>query len=459
MAHRSMISISGTLLIILLLSACANGTQTPDPVGVDMRFREFYDLQGGSDLLGGPVSGTINEDGAQYQVLENAIMIYKSSAPAGEQFDFLPLAHNFVRQDDTPEGLAISGQTSLGGHIVYDEFSVMFNRMGGVRFVGHPLTEVRKNDEESRYEQYFEKLGFYRLFSDPVGKVHLLPYGLMECRKNTNLNCSGNFQNAIPHDLPPQPFLPILRRVGSLPGNPLSQVYLAPDGKFEQVYENVVLVFDPQNQRTIDFRPLPESVGFKQQPPVALRNDPGMTFWQTTEELGYNVPIAFLEYISAHGGTELSGQPISELFEINGLRRQCFTNYCLEYDSKAPKDQQIRPTSLGYEYLKQQGFSTPALQLRIWENLALIEPEKPQVVAVMVYNQTPNSPMQDIQPVLTVQEGNKPARQFTFPPTSAAGTSFIEIPGSKLPGIVTYEICVSWPGSDPVCAKDSWIVK
>jgi len=356
--------------------------------------------------------------------------------------------------------LAFSGQTILGGHVIYDEFGAMFNRLGGVRFVGNPVTDVRKNNEESRYEQYFEKLGLYRMFSDPPGTVRLLPYGLMECRRNLNLNCDGNFQNAIPRDIPPQPFLPLIMRVGEkLTGAPLSDVYLAPDNKLEQIYENVVLVFDPENPRTIAFRPVPEIVGIQRQTPVALRNDLGLTFWQTSGELGHNIPVAFLAYIAEYGGTELSGEPITELFEINGLRRQCFTNYCLEYDPSAPEKQQIRPTNLGYEYSKLQGFSIPAIHLGIWESEAVIVPGQTQTVGVLVYNQTPSAPMKDIQPSLTLWFDGKPAQEFTFPPTSPGGTSFLEIPAGKLPGLVTYEVCVLWPGNEPVCVKDSWIVK
>jgi hypothetical protein len=386
-------------------------------------------------------------------------MVYRPSAPTGEQFTFLALAQNFVTEDCTPEGLAISGQTTVGKHVIYDEFLVMFNRMGGLRFVGQPVTEVRINDEESRYEQYFENMGFYKLISDPPEAVHLLPYGLIECHRNEKLNCNGNFQNAMPEDFHPQPFLPILRRLGSLPGKPLSQVYLSPDSKYEQVYENVVLVFDPQNPRTISFRALPENVGFKAQAPVTLRNDERLSFWQTDGELGHNVPIPFITYIAEHGGPELSGQPISELFEVNGLRQQCFSNYCLEYDPAAPKEYQIRPVNLGYEYLKRQGFSLPDLQVRIWENFPVLKPGETQVLGVLVYNGTPNSPMKNVQPEVTIFLGGASTQKLTFPATSAAGRSFLNVPGGKLPGLLEYEICVSWPGGAPVCEKDSWIVK
>ncbi|MDX9990691.1 MAG: hypothetical protein RBS68_01460 [Anaerolineales bacterium] len=459
MAQLGRTSIFQIILMILLLPACANGTPTPNQAGIDIRFREFYDLQGGENLLGKPVSAIINQENAQYQVLENAIMVYRPSAPAGEQFTFLALAHNFVSEDSTPAGLEMAGQTTVGRHVIYDEFLALFNRLGGLRFVGQPVTEVRINDEQSRYEQYFENMGFYKLISDPSETVRLLPYGLIECTRNKNLNCTGNFQNAIPEDLNPQPFLPILRRLGNLPGKPLSQVYLSPDNKYEQVYENVVLVFDSQNPRVIGFRALPESVGIQPQVPVAPRNDPGLSFSQTDGALGHNVPVAFIEYIAVHGGPELSGAPISELYEVNGLRRQCFLHYCLEYDPAAPKEYQIRPVNLGYEYLKRQGFSMPDLQVRIWESFPVLKPGEGQVLGVLVYNGTPNAPMQNVQPEVTIFLDGASIQKLIFPATSAAGTSFLNVAGGKLPGLLEYEICVSWPGGGPVCERDSWIVK
>ena len=460
MKNRSMNFALGLFLAMLLLPACGSSTPTPGSTSVDVRFREFYDLQGGIELLGKPISEAFNRDGFQYQVFESGIMVFKPSEPHGEQFNFLPLATKFIKEDSINNELEKTGQRFVGGHIIYDEFVATFDRLGGLRFVGRPISEVRKNDEESRYEQYFEKLGFYRMFSDPPGTVRLLPYGQMECHRDPGLGCNGDFPNAIPHVIPPQPFLSTVQRLGEiLTGKPLSQVYLAPDNKLEQIYENIVLVFDPDRPRMIEFRPVPELVDIEKQPAVLPRSDPGLSFWQTADGLGYNVPIAFLEFIAKHGGTELSGDPITELMVINGLRRQCFTNYCLEYNPDAPKEQQIRPAALGYEYSRRNGFSMPELQLRIWENMAVIEPGKPQIVGVLVYNKTPDWPLYDVQPVLTVNLDGKTPEKFIFPPTLQSGVSFLEIPAGKIKGLIEYEVCVSWVGTDPICAKDSWIVK
>ena len=451
--------IAGFAILAIFFTACGSISPTPG-ISIDSRFREFYDLQGGESRLGKAISQVYYQDGMQYQVTENAIMIFQASAPTGEQFNFWPLANNFVQEDSAITEYEQYGVRFLNGHIIYDEFVSMYDRIGGVRFAGNPITEVRVNYEQSRYEQYFEKLGFYRSFSEPNDNVHLLPYGLMECQRNKNLICYAGLDNAIPLDLPPQPFLPVVRRLGeTFVGQPLSQVYLAPDNKLEQIYENVVLAVDPANMRLVTLRHLPSLVGITAQSAVAPRNEPGLSFWQKSEGIGYNVPNAFLEYIADHGGMELAGEPITELFEANGVRRQCFTSYCIDYDSKAPSGLQIRPTALGYDYQRLQGFTTPDLQLRVWEQDTIIAPGKIQVVGVLVYNETPSFPITDVQPTLRLFFHGEETQQFVFPATSSGGTSYLKIPVENMIGLVEYEVCVSWPGKSPVCTKESWIVK
>jgi hypothetical protein len=450
-----------SLLASLMFFFAACETITPPPgLNVDSRFREFYDLQGGETRLGKAISPIFNQDEMQYQITENTILIYIPTAPAGEQFNFLALAQNFINEDNPLPEYENLGLYAIQGHLVYDEFVPMFKRMGGLRFVGRPLTEVRVNLEQSRYEQYFEKMGFYRLFSDPSGTVRLLPYGLIECHRNTNLACNKNFEDAMPQDLLPQPFLTIIARLGeTFAGQPLSQVYLAPDNRLEQIYENVVLSISQDNLRLTALRPLPSLVGIQIQPPVEARNEPGLSFSLKANGLGYNVPNAFLQYIAMHGTLELAGEPITELFEINGVRRQCFTNYCLDYDPQAPANLQIRPAALGYDYQSQQGFSTPDLQLHIWELNPVIEPKETQTLGVLVYNTTPSFPVSQLQPILSLRMPGKEPKEFIFPATSESGTSFLEIPAIDTIGLVEYEVCVSWPGKSPICVRESWIIK
>lgn len=455
--------------ILVLLLASFGCDSEPNPSGsqpVDLRFREFYDLQGGDEFLGPAIAPMFSAGTRQMQFTLNALLVYDEQLAPGERFNFEPLGLKFGYQDPV---LPIPEQPDLrylNGHVIFTEFVPTFDKLGGLRFVGNPLTEVRLNTAENRYEQYFEKLGFYRLLADPVGTVHLLPYGLIACRETQpEVGCAGPEGLTVdPQAYLPQPFLSTFERLGEdFVGKPLSQPTVAPDGRLEQVYENVVLAMEPSQVRTIGLRDLPIRVGVVVEPAVLAMNDPGMVFMelQPGSGLGHNVPRGFLEYIAAHGGNDLAGVPISELREVNGLRRQCFTNYCLDFDPQAPEGANIRPAPLGYEYQKLQGFVPAQLGLRIWEVRPILGVGEVQTVGVLVYNLTPNQPLANLQPTLEVTLPNGVRQNLVFPPTNAAGTAYLTLTlPEATPGMtIIYTICANQPGGAPACSQDSWLVQ
>jgi hypothetical protein len=450
------------LSLVWLLAACATPALPAPDNKVDPTFREFYDIQGGEELLGKPLGVVMGENNLKYQFLENAVLIYNPAALPGERLDFLAVGNLYV----TPDSLTAMGEQPgirlLGGHIIYDEFIPVFDRLGGVRFVGNPLTEVRKNTEQGRYEQFFEKLGFYRNFADPAGTVRLLPYGLIACQERAELEPCGNLPNARIQDFPPEPFLPIIQRLGEdFFGKALSAPSLAADGQIEQVYENVVLAVNPQSLRQVELRPLPGVVGFQPHAWVPPRNEPGLTFYPKNGSLGYNVAQAFVEYVVLHGGSEISGEPTTELFLVNGVRRQCFEKYCLDYDPSAPAGAQIRPAPLGYEYQRLQGYTLPEIGLQVWEQIDPQGTGEALVVGAMLYNGVPSQPLENIQPTLTVWLQGEYVEELLFPPTSTAGLTYLplKLEGLQSRQLVQYEVCVQWPGADEVCMRESWLVK
>jgi len=419
-------------------------------------------LYGGEATLGRALGPSFVEEGLQYQITENAVLRYDPSAPIGEKFGFAPTAIRLVNADAPLPILDQRGVTSFNGYVVYEEFMPSFERLGGLRFLGDPLTEVRVNREQNRVEQYFENLGLYRALSDPPGTVHLLPYGLMECHQRQNsAGCApGQSFDAMPQNLPPEPFLALTERLGdSFTGSPLSPVYLASDGNLEQIYENIIVTAPPDNLRLMSLRALPQMAGVAPQAPAAPRNEPGFSFIPLRDGLGYNVSTAFIEYVARHGSNEISGPPTTELFEFTGLRRQCFTTYCLDFDPSAPIGAQIHPAALGYDYLRARTGLTPNLQLRIWEQNAYLAPGETQIISLLIYNQTPSQPLKDLQPTLTITLPDGSQQKLTFPPTSASGSSYIEWKGNNQKGGYSYQICVTWPGAEPACASEGWLVK
>lgn len=456
--------IAAWIILTLALAGCANATPTP-AVGVDARFIEFYNLMGGERTLGKALGPAFQREGKVWQYTENALMVYDESKPVGDRFNFAPIGLSLQVSD--PPLPAPEDQPDvryLNGHIVFNGFEPLFDSLGGVRFVGYPLTEVRWNPEQSRYEQYFEKMGFYRRQDE--SQVFLLPYGRIECqRKPSEPGCSASISEAIIETSAlPQPFLPIVERLGQeFTGAPLSQPYLAADGMLEQVYENIVLAVSPGNLRTIGLRPLPLLTGYQRAAYVPPLNDPLMTFMtlDSVTGLGHNIPRPFLTYIAAHGGQELAGKPIGELFEENGIRRQCFENYCLDFDPAAPPQAQIRPAPLGGIYLRAQNYQPAALRLLIWEAQSVVAPKQAQVLGARVFDETANQPMKDIEPTLEITLPNGSSQKLTFPPTSAAGTTYltVNLPDVKSGSLVVYRVCISQPGGAPICVSDSWLVR
>jgi hypothetical protein len=458
-----------SFILVLIFSAvgCESGEAVPTALSVDTRFQQFYDLQGGEQVLGPALVPMFNDGTRQMLLTENAQLIYDEQLPTGERYNFEKLGLLFGYQDPVLPIPEQPGIRYLNGHVVYAEFVPLFDQLGGVRFAGNPLTEVRLNTEKNRYEQYFEKLGFYRNLGDPENTVHLLPYGLIACQKKyPETGCQQGLQDAIinPQAYLPQPFVSTFERLGeAFTGKPLSQPYLAPDGRLEQIYENLVLSMDVNNLRTIGLRDLPVRVGISAELAVPMLNDPLMAFIQldSASNLGHNVPKAFLEYIAAHGGNDLSGLPISELNDVNGLRRQCFTNYCLDFDSQAPAGANIHPVPLGYEYQRLQGYLPAEFNLRTWEARPILAPGEAQIVGVMVYNATPSQPVANLQPTLEVSLPNGSRQKLVFPPTGAGGTAYLTVTlaEAKAGETIVYEVCAAQPGSVPTCSKEAWLVK
>ncbi len=70
-------------------------------------------------------------------------MIYDPEAPETERYRWAPLGEGF--DDIRGEPVSDPGGDSryINGHIVYPAFEAKFDELGGVRFVGEPITQRR----------------------------------------------------------------------------------------------------------------------------------------------------------------------------------------------------------------------------------------------------------------------------------------------------------------------------
>lgn len=354
------------MVLVLLTAGCseagsASSLDREHMIDVDPLFREFYAHLGGMDTLGPAISPLFNFGARKYQYTQSALMVHDPEAPASQRFGLAPLGHDMGIQEPVVAPPSQTGGRFVDGHVVYEEFVSFYDQLGGVRFVGRPLTEMHINSEKRRYEQYFENLGFYRLESDPQGMVRLLAYGVWKCDTSCRRPALNNNEVVLPANVGPSFVDAVNRLSASFTGFAISDPYVAADGTQEQIFENIVLYVDNNQSGRVLARPITNRLGYLPEPMVPASAEPGYYFYPVEADRGYNIPQAFLDYISQHGGIEITGAPIGEAQVIRGgVLRQCYTNLCLEQHTSASGNVTIRPTTLGYSYRAIAGQSAPS---------------------------------------------------------------------------------------------------
>lgn len=521
--YRSFILLT-IVFISLLASACVREIPRPPATkensqSVDPLFAKFYASLGGKDVLGIAISPMFTQNGISYQYTVSSLLAYDPKAAAGQQYRLSSLGKSM----GITEPVVIQPQQTeanyLDGHIIFPEFVPLFRQLGGKAFTGAPLTEARYNRDRKRIEQFFENVGFFISTEDQTRAVRLLAYGAWKCdiscraqaplnsiidlpkqayqaKKNpstTNPNSQGNVQQPgaaqnnpsvegqpsccrleIPmvslEQINTSMFETSLSKIGTdFTGYALSDVFQAEDGKFEQIYENVVVSLDPANPDALSLRPLPDRFQIKPGAYEAASDDPVMIFVPVDDGKGYNVPSYFIHYLSLHGGMELAGKPLTSFSVLeDDVFWQCFTNLCLEEDRGAPDGLLIRPVAMGYLYKQafykskqiSQKSSTPAkeLALQVWEIFPRVASNQEQIIEVGVAEN--NTPREGVQPdlVLTLPDGKQ--QQFTFTATDKDGRSQIRLPAIAASNstLIPYQVCITNQTGEKFCVKESYLI-
>ena len=508
------------IVFAALITACGEGTMpTPTPASLsqdcpelDPVFRELYDQLGGFGTLGCPISpsftytdpSTNREQLCQYTA--GALLVYdpynndsmkRRLAPIGIQ---MGIAQPAIPRPEEPDVRWVEG------HVIYDKFVPLYERLGGMRYVGKPLTEVRYNPDRKRYEQYFENVGFYVLEMDESQRPGLLAYGAWMCDSNCrkympdNNIPVGNVDQIFP--IAPE-FMDAVSRLGSdFTGFAISEAYDTPDGYREQVYDNIVLVANPKQPGMVFPRGITPVIGMMADPLVARSSDPETYFYAVQGDIGYNIPKQFMDYLAWHGGVEVSGPPISEREPWNNdIFRQCFLNLCLEEDVKDPSHRRIQPSQLGATYKKfpvapvtatppgeqvsqapeqeappvepapvqassQPDPQTPTdpqtpsqISIRPWVTYPMVAPDQNQEIGVMVYEN--GAPMVGVEPDITITLPDGNTRTYYMYPTGADGQSRMQLDPVSAPNmtLIPYEVCIFLLGGQKLCYKDTYMIR
>jgi hypothetical protein len=195
-----------------------------------------------------------------------------------------------------------------------------------------------------------------------------------------------------------------------------------------------------------------------------------MVFYPIKPGLGHNVPKVLEQYITEHGGLELSGMPTTEVFQVGDIYRQCFTNYCLDYDPGASEALRIRPAPLGETYLKLHNPSqeaeqslevTPAVyRLNVWEERGFIAPEQEQKIHLEVTEAGSQTPIPDIEATLTLYYPEGSEKVYHFQPTDPSGQSSVSIPAiNAINGtLIPYQVCLGGSSNPSICVKDTYVI-
>jgi len=437
---------------------------------VDQVFREFYAHLGGKEILGEPISDVIIEEERTVQFLETGKMVLDRNAPAYRRFHFATLASDL---DVVEPALPPPEQPSpyyIKGHYVSPEFWTLYESLGGIAFVGPPVTEVKYQPEFRRYEQYFAGLGFYR--SEGSEDVHLLAYGVWACGDR----CARPVvRNAGPIDIIPSvdpTFAPLVRILGTdFTGFAISDPYLSRDGMWKQIFENVVLIANSPNvPDTVRLAVLSKELGISTEPLRVSSGAANTYFYAVDGSLGYDIPLYFWNYIQTHGGVGLFGPPIGHYgpFLKPQSYHQCFVYLCLMDEVMWDGRISIHPEPLGYAYkqllyereLVKDGRASFewAVTMRVWELYPVISPNLEQVVGVSISNN--EMPLANVTPklTLTLMDGSK--KELAMPSTDANGQSTLRLEPTPAENgtLIPYTVCISRFETEKFCVSDTYLI-
>jgi len=378
-------------------------------------------------------------------------------------------------REDPAQSAAQTGSQVIDGYTIDDGFLNLYQSLAGERFAGKPITQVHINYAQKRYEQFFENVGFYRKFGDPNGSEKLLAYGAFSCNKECSYTPSVDaiILNADKAQSD-QPMLAGLTKMGdtTVLGSPLTEPYIASDGMEEQVYENAVVYAPIGDLNNAGLRPLSTLLNIPKADPVKqiYGTAENMVFYPIKGSLGLHVPIPFDKFIAAHGGLDYSGDPIDEVFQYEGnIYRQCFENYCLDYDSGT---QNVTMSALGQLYYQQiGGNNTPAPQaivispatvnLQVSKQYKELSAQDPQKIDILVSKKENQQPLSNIEAVLSVKLPDGTFYTADLPQTGLDGRASIIVPAMKsIPNgtILIYQVCLKGTSDQPVCVSDSYLI-
>lgn len=476
---RSLRLLSILLLIILFvfpLAACdeivipddqAPATVSPDNIQVDPFLDKFYAFLGGQEMMGPAISPMVEKDGRYFQYTLNGLMVYDPSSPATEYFKLFPIGKEMGIFEQAVPHPQDTDQLYENGHIIGLPFRELYVNNGRHTY-GAPLTEMFYNRLRRRYEQYFEGAAFYQMRDS--GEIGMLAYGAYMCGKSCNPPEIGNSVLDYSHPVAPV-FVEFVRQVGfRFTGFPIGD-FFPWDGKWFQVFQNVVLVADtPEQPQSARLFSVAKDLGVLQEDPAPPSGAEGMNFFSVSDGMGYDIPAYFWDYLLSHGGLQVSGSPVSHLRDYSeGTQRQCFENLCLIYDQQVTNVAQVYTEQLGYQFMGlMSNIEFPleptneprhsAIILRVEEGQPMVRSDEQQEIRITVLRN--GFPVSGVKLDITVTMPDNSTQNFILPETGADGKASLLLPmiQAENGSVILYQVCVINQEQSNFCYEDTFTI-
>ena len=475
-------------LLAGLLSACGSQQTLPEYVpssadALDPALRQVYDTLGGEPILGKVISGVVTEGGLTCQLAMNAAVCINPGASGSDRYVFAPLGQLAASEYQSPDFPDLPAGREVNGVAIYPAFESLFDSLYGVRFAGAPVTAVLYNKEAKRLEQYFENVAMAANLDNPA-HGYLLPVGHYVCKGRCTVDVTQITGSGVPVPIIHPSFMSGITRMDGFKiiGDPLTRPYETGDGYVVQVFANVVARAPLDQPGAMELMPLARQLDMIVMEPVHKQYDKpdGVVFYSQNEDaVGYHVPIAFDQFIDSHGGRLTSGEPVAEVQRYSdGSIRQCFENYCLDYNTDPLATQLVSLYPLGARYLDralEQGLVDPGIMLSklisqgegavrvvLTQEKLQVRNDEMQSIRIEVVSGTDQTPMPDVGVRLKLFLPDGSSQEFETLYTNADGQVVAQISGQlglENGSLLVYQACLDeLPGDLAVCESDAYIV-
>jgi hypothetical protein len=266
----------------------------------------------------------------------------------------------------------------------------------------------------------------------------------------------------------------VLERIGGFQvlGKPLTRPYVSSENVWEQVFQNGVAYVPPDSPTLFRLRPLSESLGFVTQAPVQKQwgIDQNMIFYPLEGDAGHHVPVVFDRFIAQHGGIEIFGKPISEVYELrSGVYAVTFEGAVVSYDPSQPEAERVKLEPLGEQYLQhidpnvavKLAYPKDAILLQVNEAEPQISSKGSQIIQLVALERKTQKPMVNVEANLTVSLPDGTELKEVFPPTGTDGISRVTLePMTRFSSgsVISYQVCLNVPSDEPVCMAESYLI-